>query len=75
MIDTVKKAEDNDDIILLIYEPNGASVNGSLTTERVFKNAYECDLMENIIADKQFRDGKVDFTLKPFEILTLRLKK
>lgn len=35
VIDTVKKAENNSDIILRIYEPNGASVQGYITTERI----------------------------------------
>ncbi len=74
VIETVKKAEDGNDIILRIYEPNGASVKVKLQTNRVFSNAYECDLLENIISELHINDS-VDFNLKPFEIFTLRLKK
>jgi alpha-mannosidase len=77
MVDVVKKAEDNDDIILRLYEAYGRRSNvdvilSGLPTGYVIT---ECDLLEKLI-DGEFEcpdENRFAFTIKPYEIKTFRL--
>lgn len=76
-IDTVKKAEETDDIIVRLYEGYGyehnikVSVPDALLKAAGFKDVEisECDLRENV-TDKK---GINTLCIRPFEIVTLKL--
>ncbi|SHO47578.1 alpha-mannosidase [Anaerocolumna xylanovorans] len=74
VIETVKKAEDNNSCILRLYEPYGATVNTLLQFGKQYAAIYKCSLME----EEEEVIGKgdsVSLKVKPFEIVTLKLEK
>ncbi|MBE6728632.1 MAG: alpha-mannosidase [Ruminococcaceae bacterium] len=75
IIETVKKAENSDDMIVRMYEAFDSRTTAKITVTDKFKEAYLCDLMENEIEKLDF-DGKcVTLPVKNFEIITLKFKK
>jgi len=74
VIETVKKAEDSDDMIIRLYECHNSRGNAELFCFNTPTEAVLCDLEENEIADLDVNDGLVQFSYKPFEIITIKLK-
>ena len=74
VIDTVKKAEDSDDLILRIYESRGTRVNCSLGSCLSIKAAALTNMLEDRLASLPVRANRVALSLRPFQVLTLRLK-
>ncbi len=74
VVETVKKAEDSDDIIVRLYECHNSRGRAELQSARPPKSAMLCDLEENEIDELSIQDGIVSFDYKPFEILTFKLK-
>jgi alpha-mannosidase len=73
VVETVKKAEDSDDLILRLYECHNSRGKSELVCAREPKRAVLCDLEENEILDLDIVDGMIPFEFKPFEIITIRL--
>ncbi len=73
--ETVKKAEDSDDIIVRAYEPVGA--RAALTAKTLFgiSNVFECDLLENEISPVAVSDDSFTVSFKPFEVKTIKIRK
>ncbi len=69
MIDAVKKAEDEDKIIVRIHEFMGKRGKVELTSDALIQSWQECNLMEQPTGDKQ-QNSKLTFELKPYEIKT-----
>ncbi|MDL2229188.1 alpha-mannosidase [Treponema sp. OttesenSCG-928-L16] len=74
MIEVIKKAEDNDDIIIRLYEYENARTETKLNLGRSFRELYECDLLENPLEKIGTDTDAVSFVMKPYEIKTLRLR-
>jgi len=74
VIESVKKAEDSNDIVVRLYECHNSRGQAELICARTPSVAMLCDLEENEIMDLEVQDGVVSFEFKPFEILTLKLK-
>lgn len=72
IIETVKKAESDDGIIVRGYESFNKRTNVTLTPGFEFGKAYLCDLMENVIEELESDSKQVKFTAKPFEIITVK---
>lgn len=83
-IDTVKKAEESDDVIVRMYEGYGmdhdttVSVPGALIKAAGFRGVKitKCDLKENELEDKKIDTHLTDqytLNIKTFEIVTLKL--
>jgi len=72
VIDTVKKAEDSDAIIIRVYEAHGARGAATLQFGKVPLNVTECDLMEEHDVDIPVIDQSVQLMMKPWEIKTLK---
>lgn len=75
IIDTVKKAEDSDDIIVRLYEPDGKRTKAKLSFGFDFKEAYFTDISENEEKKAEVISGTIETELSPFEIVTLKIKK
>ncbi len=75
MIETVKKAEDSDAMIVRLYEAFDSRCNVTVTVPEGFKNAALCDLMENELQTLTIENGKVTLPIKNFEIVTLKFGK
>ncbi|MBQ6053280.1 MAG: alpha-mannosidase [Clostridia bacterium] len=75
LIETVKKAEDSDDIILRAYEPVGGRANLHVNSYFGIKEVYECDLLENEREPVNVKDNAFTVSFRPFEIKTLKIKR
>lgn len=75
IFETAKKAEDGEDIILRGYECFNKRTGVTLTLGVPVKSAYICDMLENEETEIPVTDGKISLVFKPFEIITLKLKK
>ena len=74
VIETVKKAEDSDDLIVRLYECHNSRGQAELYCINAPREAVICDLEENEIGELEVTDGLVQFSYKPFEIVTIKLK-
>ncbi len=75
VIDTVKKAEDTDETVIRMYESWNKRVNGAkLTFGFDVSSAVLCDLMENEIEPLAVENNSVTINVKPFEIVTVKVK-
>lgn len=72
IVETVKKAEDDDGMIVRMYDAFNRRANATVTVAEGFKKAYLCDLMENQIEELEFSDNKVTVPVSNFEIITLK---
>lgn len=75
IIDTIKKAEDSDDIVVRLYEARGTHGSACLLASLPFKSAKRCNLLEDDIEGSQVAwnvDG-LPFSFRPFEIITFKL--
>lgn len=75
ILETVKKAEGDDGMILRVYEAYNRRTKAEINVAEEFGKAYLCDLMENVIEELPFDGKKVDITLSNFEIATLKFER
>ncbi len=73
IIDTVKAAEDRGGIIVRVYEASGTRTNAQLEIGLSCSGAAECNLVEEEEQRLPIENGKIAFTIKPFEIKTFKL--
>jgi alpha-mannosidase len=73
IIEVITKAEDNNDVILRLYEYQNERTEVTLTLRDEYVSIYECDLMENNTEKRGEKTKTISFTIKPFEIKTFRL--
>ncbi len=75
ILDTVKKAEDTDDLVIRLYEARGTHGTAQLNTCAPAVNIQRCNLLEEEIdepGDQQTENG-VRFNFRPFEIVSFRM--
>jgi alpha-mannosidase len=75
IIETVKKAESDDGMIVRMYDAFNRRANATITVAKGFKAAYLCDLMENEIEELKFDGNKLTVPVSNFEIVTLKFVK
>jgi len=77
VLETVKRAESQEAIILRLYESFGRRGSATLHTPFRVNQARETDLLENDLADlavnRTEEGSRVRFSIKPYEIKTLKL--
>ncbi len=73
--ETAKRAENNDDIVVRLFECLGKESEANLTLGFVAREAYITDLMENPTQRIELNGNRVSVCLHPFEIVTLRFVK
>ncbi|MCX5193027.1 glycosyl hydrolase-related protein [Streptomyces sp. NBC_00249] len=78
VVEAVKLAEDRGgDVIVRLYESRGGRATATLTPGFAITAATECDLLERPLDGTALAapapDGTVALTLRPFQILTIRL--
>lgn len=73
MIETVKKAESDDSMIVRMYESFGGRCTANITVAPGFRKAYLSDLMENELHELAFVDHQLTLPVSNFEIITLKL--
>ncbi|MBR3692802.1 MAG: alpha-mannosidase [Clostridia bacterium] len=74
MIDTVKFAEDGEDLIVRLYEFENRRSEVNLSCFADISEAFDCDLMENNEAALPVKNGRIALTVKPYEIKTIRIR-
>ncbi|WP_207229594.1 alpha-mannosidase [Ktedonosporobacter rubrisoli] len=74
ILEGVKKAEQNDDLILRLYESAGATTRTELIAGIGIAEIWKTNLLEEKEARLEHTGRKVEVVLGPFEILTLRLQ-
>lgn len=75
IVETVKKAEADDGMIVRMYDAFNRRANANITVADGFNKAYLCDLMENVVEKLDFDGNTVTVPVKPFEIITLKFSK
>jgi alpha-mannosidase len=73
VLDTVKKAEDSDDLIVRLYESHGGHQSVTLTLPCPPGQASYADLLEQPIGPVPLSGRQISLTFRPFEIVTLGL--
>ena len=74
MLETIKRAEDGDGWIARLYETDNALTQAELYWNRPVESAEECDCLEVKKGDALFADGRIAFTIRPYEIKTFRIR-
>ncbi len=73
VLETVKKAEDGNGVILRLYESENALTKFTLTVNRRFTKAYFCNLLEENQEEAVVSEGKIPVVCKPYEVVTVRV--
>lgn len=74
VIETIKQAEDGDGTIVRLYECENALTEAVLTWSGALQRAEECNLLEQPEKELDAGEGQIRFTIKPYEIKTLRIR-
>jgi alpha-mannosidase len=75
IIETLKKAEETDDLIIRLYEAYGKRGNVSLNLNKLgVKNAWICNLLEEKEKQLHLENSTIEFPIKPYEIVTIRIQ-
>ncbi|MBQ7329437.1 MAG: alpha-mannosidase [Oscillospiraceae bacterium] len=72
IIDTVKKAEADDGMILRLYDSFDMRCTANVTVADGFTKAFLCDMMESPLEQLPFDGHTVTVPVKNFEIITLK---
>ena len=76
VIETVKLAEDQSgDLIVRLYESMNGSRRAALRTALAPAKVWRCNLLEEPEAELSVENGAIPLDVRPFEIVTLRLRK
>lgn len=73
IIETIKKAEDGDAVVIRGYESYNKRTAVKLKLGFDASKAVICDLMENDAEELEIKDGCIEFIAKPFEIVTVKI--
>ncbi|MBO5453247.1 MAG: alpha-mannosidase [Clostridia bacterium] len=74
IIETVKKAENDNAVIVRMYDSYNMVTNAKIKFGFDVKKAYTCDLNENVLEELEVTDNSVTTKIKNFEIVTLKLE-
>ena len=74
IIETVKIAEDSDELIVRAYETWNRKTTAQLFFYDDIESATECNLLEEEDAPVKFGGKSIEATFKPFEIKTFKVK-
>jgi alpha-mannosidase len=74
VVDSIKRAEDSDAIVVRLYEAWGGRCRARVRTTMPANRAFLCDLLERERAEVAVHDGTLDLELDPFKIVTLKLE-
>ncbi len=74
IVETVKQAEDGDGIVIRLYEAYGKRTRTAVETSILAgKQLWACGCMENRLQELKHDGERAEITIKPYEILTLRI--
>jgi alpha-mannosidase len=73
IVETVKRAESGDGVVLRMYEAYKERKQVELSIPNA-REAILCDLSENELQKLSLDGGRVALSIKPFEIITLKIQ-
>jgi alpha-mannosidase len=73
VIDTIKRAEDGDGVIVRLYECHGARGAAGIKLDLPFKQATLCNILEEPLGKAKSREDGVEIAYTPYQIVTIRL--
>ena len=73
VIETVKKAEDGNGVIVRLYECENALTKAGLSWHCPVKEAWECSALEDKRSQLQVNSGRIEVPMRPYEIKTVRI--
>jgi alpha-mannosidase len=73
VLDTIKRAEDSDALVLRLYEPHGGRGTARVRLAAPFATARRANLLEEPQEPLRVEDGAVVVRFKPFEVITMLL--
>ena len=73
ILDTVKKAEDSDSIILRLYEAHGKRGVCRLESPLPVTGAAQCNLLETDESPLEWNEYGLNIPYTPFQLITLKL--
>lgn len=73
ILETVKKAEDGQGIIIRMYEYENRRSDVTVSLDGSVKEVCECNLMEEVMDKIPVKDNSFTFQIKPFEIKTFKI--
>jgi alpha-mannosidase len=74
LLSALKKAEDSEEVILRFFETEGIPTRGKVKAFREIKRAVVVDLLEKEQEELPICGNCVEIEVKPFEIVSLKLK-
>jgi alpha-mannosidase len=74
VVETIKKAEDGDGYIVRLYECENSLTKATLKLNMDFNKVYSCNLREAVENELPHFGSSINLTIKPYEILTIRIK-
>ncbi len=75
VVDTVKKAEREDALVVRCYEAMGRRATATLAVDPAWTEAHEADLLERAETALPIEDGRLRLAFGPFEVKTLLLRR
>jgi alpha-mannosidase len=72
--ETVKEAENDNDVVVRLYENNNSKTKTTISFGFNVEKVYLTDMIENVLTELPVKDNSVELTFKPFEIHTLKIK-
>jgi alpha-mannosidase len=73
VLETVKKCEDRDSLLIRVLQLNGKRVKSHLHSLFPVLEAYQCNLLEERLSQLACNDKGVALSLRPHEIQTIEL--
>lgn len=73
VVETVKRAEYDNSIIIRLYECNGSGAKANIKLDYNVKDVKIVDLMENEVSNLELNGNIVQLQFSPFEIQTIKL--
>lgn len=74
VVESIKKAEDSDDIIIRFYECHGKAVSAKLNFGFQISDVEVVDLMEQKVDSDSWNKDTYELKFNPFEIKTIKVK-
>ena len=74
VLDTIKRAEDSDSLILRLYEAHGGRGTARVRLGVPFSRACLTDLLEGEGEELPLRDGAIEVAYGPWELITIALR-
>lgn len=74
IIETIKKAEEGEEIVLRLYEAYNKRNSYTLKFYKEIESIKECDLMEHHIGEVTFSSDTMFDSIKPYEIKTFKIR-